>query len=409
MAKVAKALAQRISAYALSVKTVDAQVQAMVRTIRCPGGQWDIGVMLTTNDHIHKLNKGYRKKDKPTDILSFPFHKIRVPGRFPRVTSSDERYLGDIYISIPYVQSQCEVEDFTLEERMPVLLAHGICHLLGYDHERDEDFARMSKAEEYILDRYERLHDHGGEAHVRHASDEARCRKAGHLLDATALELIAERGQHRHLGACLGCLLNLSNHHINSVLSTPPSNDAVIFSPVVSLYSGLSRLYTTSSTPTEKKKRVDQSATRLSENTMDPFMSAITPSFWITRMPIFIDLTHVSFGVISCRNTGSVITRVLSSSVGLSAKPCTPPPTPPAITSAVPLLIEPRSTNGCSDCRVNAWPHANTEPLATPCTAPHGTKPSQMPTMPFLLTIWRVSAAYDSVGCVCFMILMNSR
>lgn len=61
--------------------------------------------------------------------------QITKPGRFPRVASREERYLGDIYISPAYVQRQCERgeldDDATLETRMPVLLAHGICHLLG--------------------------------------------------------------------------------------------------------------------------------------------------------------------------------------------------------------------------------------------------------------------------------------
>ncbi|GLD98523.1 hypothetical protein PINS_up007220 [Pythium insidiosum] len=169
MVQVARGLAAHLARHPLCVRTVDAQVKAMIRSINCPGGPWycacslsrDIGVMLTTNEHIRKLNNQYRKKDKPTDILSFPFHKITEPGRFPSVRFKDERYLGDIYISLPYVQSQCEDpdnEDVTsLKERMPVLLAHGICHLLGYDHETDEDYEHMTKAEEYILERFERF------------------------------------------------------------------------------------------------------------------------------------------------------------------------------------------------------------------------------------------------------------
>ncbi|KAF1315732.1 Ybey/upf0054 family metalloprotein, partial [Globisporangium splendens] len=156
---VAKAFAAQLRNYpTLSVRVLDAQVKAMVRSIQCPGGPWDVGVMLTSDKHIQQLNRKYRDKDKPTDILSFPFHKITKPGRFPRVSSREERYLGDIYISPAYVQQQCvngELdEDTTLEQRMPILLAHGICHLMGYDHEKDDDFERMQKAEAYILKRY---------------------------------------------------------------------------------------------------------------------------------------------------------------------------------------------------------------------------------------------------------------
>ncbi|ETI54446.1 YbeY/UPF0054 family metalloprotein [Phytophthora nicotianae P1569] len=159
MVQVAKALVGTGAALSpRALAKLQAQVQAMVHCINCPGGPWDVGVMLTTDKHVQKLNRKFRKKDKPTDILSFPFHKVRAPGRFPRVKLREERYLGDIYISPAYVQRQCEdpqlEEITTLEERLPVLMAHGLCHLMGYDHELDDDYERMQKAENYILNRY---------------------------------------------------------------------------------------------------------------------------------------------------------------------------------------------------------------------------------------------------------------
>lgn len=162
MVQVAKALlSSRAAPSPQAVAKLQAQVSAMVRCLNCPGGPWDVGVMLTTDTHVQQLNRRYRKKDKPTDILSFPFHKVRAPGRFPRVRSKEERYLGDIYISPAYVQRQCEdpqlEEVTTIEQRLPVLLAHGLCHLMGYDHEKDDEFARMQKAESYILSRYEQF------------------------------------------------------------------------------------------------------------------------------------------------------------------------------------------------------------------------------------------------------------
>uniref|UniRef100_M4BDU5 Uncharacterized protein n=1 Tax=Hyaloperonospora arabidopsidis (strain Emoy2) TaxID=559515 RepID=M4BDU5_HYAAE len=81
--------------------------------------------------------------------------QIRVPGRFPCVKRMEERYLGDMYISPAYIQRQCEElhlrEVTTLEERLPVLMAHGLCHLMGYDHEQDDDYEHMQKAETHIL------------------------------------------------------------------------------------------------------------------------------------------------------------------------------------------------------------------------------------------------------------------
>ncbi|KAL3660160.1 hypothetical protein V7S43_014692 [Phytophthora oleae] len=159
MVQVAKALAgTRAALSPRALVKLQAQVQAMVRCLNCPGGRWDVGVMLTTDEHVQKLNRKFRKKDKSTDILSFPFHKVRAPGRLPRVKSEEERYLGDIYISPAYVRRQCEDPELeevtTLEERLPVLMAHGLCHLMGYDHEEDDDYERMQMAENYILNRY---------------------------------------------------------------------------------------------------------------------------------------------------------------------------------------------------------------------------------------------------------------
>lgn len=152
--QIAGSLKQTVRAHGLSPRRLDAHVHAMVKTLNSPGGTWDIGVLLTTDEHIRQLNKRYRKKDKPTDILSFPFHKITVPGRLPPVRSSEQRYLGDMFISLPYVVRQCDELQISLDERMPILFAHGICHLLGYDHERDDDYEQMVKAEEFILSNY---------------------------------------------------------------------------------------------------------------------------------------------------------------------------------------------------------------------------------------------------------------
>lgn len=79
MVQVAKALAPELARRfpTLSPRIIDAQVRAMVRAMSCPGGPWDVGVMLTTDAHIQRLNRAYRQKDKPTDILSFPFHKVQ--------------------------------------------------------------------------------------------------------------------------------------------------------------------------------------------------------------------------------------------------------------------------------------------------------------------------------------------
>ncbi|OQS02853.1 hypothetical protein THRCLA_04814 [Thraustotheca clavata] len=138
----------------LSTVKLNAQLEAMLVCINGNGLPWDAGLLLTTNKHIQYLNRTCRKKDKPTDILSFPNYKITLPGVLPDVQNEEERYLGDMFISIPYVQSFCKHNDTTLDERMPILLAHGLCHLLGYDHEVDKEYQVMQEKENELLAMY---------------------------------------------------------------------------------------------------------------------------------------------------------------------------------------------------------------------------------------------------------------
>nr|CCA15916.1 conserved hypothetical protein [Albugo laibachii Nc14] len=137
--------------YGLHLKTLNDQVRAMVECMNCPKYPWDLSVILTTDQQLHRLNKQFRKQDKTTDILSFPSHNINQPGRFPNVRTPEDRYLGDIYISLPYVKKYCDEEGTDINEQMRVLFAHGICHLMGYDHETDQEHERMAKAEDYLL------------------------------------------------------------------------------------------------------------------------------------------------------------------------------------------------------------------------------------------------------------------
>jgi rRNA maturation RNase YbeY len=57
--------------------------------------------------------------------------------------SEDEMNLGDIYISVPYVKKWCKDHNVDIHERLPILYAHGICHLLGYDHQEEDDYATV--------------------------------------------------------------------------------------------------------------------------------------------------------------------------------------------------------------------------------------------------------------------------
>ena len=112
---------------------------------------FDLGIMLADNKTIHEYNKKYRDKDKPTDILSFPFHDKLKAGERIIAPTDDQKNLGDIIICPEYVQEDLPRWEQSFDERMRTLLAHGICHLLGYDHVNDEDYEMMRKKEEEVL------------------------------------------------------------------------------------------------------------------------------------------------------------------------------------------------------------------------------------------------------------------
>ena len=112
---------------------------------------FDIGIWLTTNKTIRFYNREYRHKDKATDILSFPYHTQLKAGETIVVHSAEDKGLGDLIISMEYVQKAAHDLGVSLQERMQVLLVHGICHLLGYDHELDEDYEIMHAKESELL------------------------------------------------------------------------------------------------------------------------------------------------------------------------------------------------------------------------------------------------------------------
>ncbi len=85
----------------------------------------ELSVLITGDEEIRELNKTYRGKDRPTDVLSFPMGD-RIDGKL---------ILGDVVISLDTAQRQAQDLGHSLEDEVERLLAHGIIHLLGYDHE----------------------------------------------------------------------------------------------------------------------------------------------------------------------------------------------------------------------------------------------------------------------------------
>ena len=99
-------------------------------------------LLLSNNKNIQKLNKLFRKKNKPTDILSFPLTKtFRV---------SKQTYLGDIIISYNFINKPKSLNTKLFKEKVIKIFIHGFLHLLGFDHKKNKDYIKMLKEEGQI-------------------------------------------------------------------------------------------------------------------------------------------------------------------------------------------------------------------------------------------------------------------
>ena len=106
-------------------------------------------LIIVDNEYIHELNRTYRNIDRETDVITFALEdedSIILP--------SDERVLGDIYISIDKAESQAEEYGHSLLRELSFLAVHGFYHLLGYDHMTEEDEKVMFKKQEEVLEEY---------------------------------------------------------------------------------------------------------------------------------------------------------------------------------------------------------------------------------------------------------------
>tara|TARA_Y100000741_G_scaffold248232_1_gene190756 strand:+ start:527 stop:997 length:471 start_codon:yes stop_codon:yes gene_type:complete len=99
-------------------------------------------VLLSNSKKIKKLNKKFRKKNKPTDILSFPFET--KPFREKKI------YLGDIIINYEFMNKPKFLSNFEFKNKVLKIFIHGFLHLLNYDHIKLKDFEKMNKEEKKI-------------------------------------------------------------------------------------------------------------------------------------------------------------------------------------------------------------------------------------------------------------------
>ena len=104
-------------------------------------------LLLSGDKEIKFLNKKFRKKNKSTDILSFPFQTKKELEK--KLKFENEVYLGDIIINLNKIKNKKDIKIF--KTKFDQLWIHGLAHLLGYDHKKDKDFKKMYSIEKKYL------------------------------------------------------------------------------------------------------------------------------------------------------------------------------------------------------------------------------------------------------------------
>ncbi|NLY79223.1 MAG: rRNA maturation RNase YbeY [Lysinibacillus sp.] len=113
-------------------------------------GDAEVSITFVTNEEIHRINREYRQKDEPTDVISFALEEMGE-GEVAIVGQDLPRVLGDIIISIDRTREQAEEFGHSFERELGFLAVHGLLHLLGYDHMTEEEEKVMFSKQEEIL------------------------------------------------------------------------------------------------------------------------------------------------------------------------------------------------------------------------------------------------------------------
>ena len=106
-------------------------------------------LLLSNNKRIKDLNRKFRNKNKPTDVLSFPFAQKK--------NNLKEIYLGDIIISFNYMNKPKDLNSKEFKRKTIKIFIHGFLHLIGYDHIKEKDYKKMFNMEKEVFSSIEKL------------------------------------------------------------------------------------------------------------------------------------------------------------------------------------------------------------------------------------------------------------
>ena len=118
----------------------------------------EVNLLITDGEGIRSLNREFRSLDRETDVLSFPALAFETPGELPELSDPALRdpetgnlMLGDIAICLERIRSQAKAYGHSEKREFAFLIAHSMLHLLGYDHESEEDAKVMEQKQESAL------------------------------------------------------------------------------------------------------------------------------------------------------------------------------------------------------------------------------------------------------------------
>jgi probable rRNA maturation factor len=118
----------------LSKRVVEKRLSKMIAALQIDNHE--ISFLLTDDERVHELNRVYRKKDRPTDVLAFALQE----GAFAELAGGA---LGDVIVSVPTARKQAREQGKSTLDEVTMLLAHGLLHLLGWDHDTAAKDRRM--------------------------------------------------------------------------------------------------------------------------------------------------------------------------------------------------------------------------------------------------------------------------
>lgn len=137
---------------ATDLKLVEGLLQHAAKIENVEDGT-ELSVTFVTNEAIHEINREYRHKDAPTDVISFALEEMGE-GETAIVAEGMPRILGDVIISIDRTREQAEQFGHSFERELGFLAVHGLLHVLGYDHMVPEDEKIMFGKQDEILESY---------------------------------------------------------------------------------------------------------------------------------------------------------------------------------------------------------------------------------------------------------------